>query len=84
MGSPRVFFQVSHLTCTFLDAWSESSRDLIQFLTHYLPEDPYTSEELPLHLPRLPDVIAQRRRQEGLSKERTLIGLGHSAGATAM
>lgn len=40
--------------------------------------------ELPTHLERLPERVAQSRRKNGLAGERTLVGLGHSAGASAL
>jgi hypothetical protein len=39
---------------------------------------------LPTHLERLPERVAQNRRNNGFVGERTLVGLGHSAGASAM
>ncbi|TFY55640.1 hypothetical protein EVJ58_g8118 [Rhodofomes roseus] len=58
--------------------WQDNSRDVIQFLLHYLPSRA-SSSELPLHLPRLPDSIARERRSRGFS-ERNMVGIGHSLG----
>ena len=67
------------------DTWAESARDLIHFLLYYLPMNPGTDYgELPTRLKRLPEVIAQSRRKSGFVGERTLVGLGHSAGASAL
>ncbi|KAF9518485.1 hypothetical protein BS47DRAFT_1338154, partial [Hydnum rufescens UP504] len=67
-----------------LSAWEDKSRDVLHFLLHYLPVDPVSSADLPLHLPRLPDAVAEARRQRGFVGERTLVGLAHSAGASAL
>jgi hypothetical protein len=70
---------------THTDSWAESARDLIHFLLYYLPKNPGANGgELPTHLERLPEGIAQNRRRNGFAGERTLVGLGHSAGMSAM
>lgn len=51
---------------------------MIQFLLHYLPSRVAPSD-LPTHLTRLPESVAQERRAHGLS-ERNLVGVGHSLG----
>lgn len=68
------------------DTWAESGRDLINFILYYLPANPAAAGngELPLHLERLPEAIAQDRRQNGLASERALVGIAHSAGAASM
>jgi hypothetical protein len=82
---PIRFFQDSTRNRFFGTApWEDKSRDIMHFLLHYLPIDPSASADLPLHLPRLPDSVAEERRQRGFANERTLVGLGHSAGATAL
>lgn len=74
--------------------WMENTRDIVNFLLYYLPPtaqasgDPGHAAELPLYLPRLPDSVAEYRRQHGFDGgeggSRQIIGLGHSAGATAL
>lgn len=67
------------------DTWAESGRDLVNFILYYLPANPAAGDgELPLHLERLPEAIAQDRRQNGLASERTVVGIAHSAGAASM
>ncbi|KAF8330805.1 uncharacterized protein EI90DRAFT_2921583 [Cantharellus anzutake] len=63
--------------------WTDNGRDILNFVLHYLP-DQSTSGELPVNLPRLPDHIATSRRVNGFGSSRTLVGVGHSAGTTAL
>lgn len=88
---PRlVFLFFPELVLTYrywcvIDTWAESGRDLLNFLLYYLPANPSSeSEELPLYLERLPEAIAQSRREGGFVGERTLVGVGHSAGAASL
>ncbi|KAF9509977.1 hypothetical protein BS47DRAFT_109979 [Hydnum rufescens UP504] len=53
------------------------------FLLHSIPVDPVTSVNL-LHLPRLPDAVVEPRGRRGFVGERTLVGLAHSAGSSAL
>lgn len=61
--------------------WSDYGRDILNFMIHYLPESPYSSP--PTHLARIPDSIALDRQSAGFSN-RTVVGVGHSFGATVI
>lgn len=62
--------------------WQDNCRDMLQFLLHYLP--PRASAlDLPVHLPQLPDSVAQGRKAHGFA-ERTIIGIGHSYGGATL
>ena len=62
--------------------WQDNSRDILQFLLHYLPERAST-HDLPVHLPALPAHIVQARRAHGFAS-RTLVGVAHSLGGTTL
>jgi pimeloyl-ACP methyl ester carboxylesterase len=75
------------LGCVF--DWSDNARDIIHFLTHYLPSplqpDAYYSATLPTHLPRLPAATARSRTTTGLGPEgRKLVAIGHSFGGCSL
>jgi hypothetical protein len=61
--------------------WKDHGRDIVHFLSHYLPDSPSTS--LPVHLQRLPDEIAKARAAHGFDK-RTVVGSGHSFGGISV
>jgi hypothetical protein len=63
-----------------LGNWQDNARDLLQFLSYYLPEYPGSSE--PLHLNPLPSYIANMRQANGLAHRR-VISTGHSFGGTS-
>jgi hypothetical protein len=69
---------VCSLTC--LVNWQDNARDLLQFLSYYLPEHPGSNE--PVHLEPLPSYIANTRRRDGFSHRR-VISAGHSLGGTS-
>lgn len=60
--------------------WQDNARDLLQFLSYYLPEHPGSSE--PVHLDPLPPYTANTRRRDGFAHRR-VIGTGHSFGGTS-
>jgi hypothetical protein len=63
---------------------SDYGRDLANFLIHYLPEGSRSySEDIPLRLPRLSDLIVEERIKKGFS-DRTLVAMGHSLGGDAV
>jgi pimeloyl-ACP methyl ester carboxylesterase len=59
------------------DDWADNSRDMLNFLLHYLPDAPMP--DLPLHLSPVSSSITATRRVSGFT-DRTLIGVGHSLG----
>ncbi|KAJ3967522.1 hypothetical protein EV361DRAFT_930212 [Lentinula raphanica] len=61
-----------------LPDWYDGARDVIHFFTHYLPSR-VTSDELPVHLPRVSAAEFQDRQSLGFA-ERKIIGIGHSFG----
>lgn len=61
---------------------SDYGRDLANFLIHYLPEGGY-GEDIPVQLPRLPELIAKERIKNGFNS-RTLVAIGHSLGGDAV
>lgn len=64
--------------------WLDNSRDIINFLIHYLPDTiGYPGDELPTHLPLIPQQISSARTESGLTN-RTLIGIGHSFGGCTL
>jgi pimeloyl-ACP methyl ester carboxylesterase len=68
------------LTCSPCpDDWYDNTRDILNFLWHYLPENPSAGREWPLHLPILPSSISTLRKKSGFAS-RTLVSIGHSLG----
>ncbi|KAF9645256.1 hypothetical protein BDM02DRAFT_609078 [Thelephora ganbajun] len=64
--------------------WLDNSRDIINFLTYYLPNTiGYSGDELPTHLPLISQDISEARAQSGLTN-RTLVGIGHSFGGCTL
>ncbi|KAK1227540.1 hypothetical protein PQX77_009447 [Marasmius sp. AFHP31] len=65
--------------------WRNGARDLVTFLTHYLPSRA-SSEELPTHLHRLTQSEIAQRQKYGFydpscgHKTRTIAAIGHSFG----
>ncbi|PAV17902.1 alpha beta-hydrolase [Pyrrhoderma noxium] len=69
--------------------WVDNSRDIINFLTRYLPSGTTTansdSESFPIHLPRISQSETDTRINHGFGDRRTLISIGHSfGGCTAL
>ena len=66
-----------------IDEWSDNSRDMINFLTYYLPDATgYSGDQLPTHLPLVPRETSEARAKGGLN--RTLVGVGHSFGGCTL
>ncbi|PVG01633.1 hypothetical protein CPB86DRAFT_752949 [Serendipita vermifera] len=61
--------------------WLDNARDLIQFLSFYLPEDPGTL--LPVCLEPLAERIATERITKGFMRRQPLVAVGHSLGGTS-
>lgn len=65
--------------------WSDYSRDILNFLTRYLPSRSQSfNSELPVHLPRVSDRVERIRLERGFEDERTLVCVGHSMGGSAV
>lgn len=63
---------------------SDYGRDLANFLIHHLPEGSRSyGEDVPVQLPRLPELIAEERIKNGFS-DRALVVIGHSLGGDAV
>lgn len=58
--------------------WHDNARDILNFVTHYLPET-FDPAALPTHLGRIPDEIAASRCGFGFSNRR-VVAVGHSFG----
>ena len=74
------------LTLVTLDVveWSDNSRDIINFLTYYLPDTVgYSRDQLPTHLPLVPREVSEARAKGGFTN-RTLVAAGHSFGGCTM
>lgn len=64
--------------------WLDNSRDIINFLIHYLPDAiGCPGDELPTHLPLIPRQVSSARAESGLTN-RTLVGIGHSFGGCTL
>ncbi|KAI5116417.1 hypothetical protein M0805_008492 [Coniferiporia weirii] len=61
--------------------WSDYARDILNFLTRYLPSE-RNPNSLPVYLPRIPDQTTRARLSTGLT-DRTLVAIGHSFGGCA-
>ncbi|KAI0058358.1 hypothetical protein BV25DRAFT_1286064 [Artomyces pyxidatus] len=66
----------------FLFDWVDNTRDILNFLLHYLPEV-VASEPLPVHLPRVSPVEIEARGYYGF-RNRSLVVLGHSYGGCSL
>ena len=67
-----------------VDEWLDNSRDIINFLTYYLPDTiGHSGDGLPTHLPLVSQVISEERAANGL-KHRALIAIGHSFGGCTL
>ncbi|KAI0028058.1 Alpha/beta hydrolase family-domain-containing protein, partial [Vararia minispora EC-137] len=62
--------------------WMDNTRDMLNFLLHYLPET-VSSMPLPIHLEELPARVVAKRRKEGFSA-RHLVAVGHSFGGCTL
>ncbi|KAF8316887.1 hypothetical protein DL93DRAFT_2134844 [Clavulina sp. PMI_390] len=68
-----------------MNCFEDTTRDILNFMLNYLPHNAGANHrDLPVHLTRLPREIAEGRRILGYAGDRTVVGLGHSAGAAAM
>ncbi|KAH8827504.1 Alpha/beta hydrolase family-domain-containing protein [Flagelloscypha sp. PMI_526] len=61
--------------------WEDQSRDIVQFLTHFLPSQS-SSLQLPTILSPVSLSVRRDRLTNGLSKNRRVVTLGHSWGGT--
>jgi hypothetical protein len=61
--------------------WSDHARDILNFILHFLPEEP-TSLPLPTYLQRVPLKISEAREKHCFAN-RKLIVVGHSFGGCA-
>jgi hypothetical protein len=68
-------------TYAFLVLWSDYARDILNFVLHFLPEEP-TPSALPTCLQRVPLEISEAREKRGFAT-RKLIAVGHSFGGCA-
>lgn len=68
--------RIRGLTITSVD-WLDNTRDIANFLVHYLPED--LEATLPTRLPRLPASVTKVRGEHGY-RTRKLVVVGHSFG----
>lgn len=67
-----------------IDEWLDNSRDIINFLTYYLPDTiGHSGDGLPTHLPLIPQEISEMRERGGLTN-RTLVAIGHSFGGCTL
>ena len=58
--------------------WLDNTRDIANFMVHYLPED-VEETVLPVRLPRLPASVTKAREERGY-RTRKLVVVGHSFG----
>ena len=58
--------------------WLDNTRDIANFMVHYLPED-MEETVLPVRLPRLPMLVTKAREERGY-RARKLVVVGHSFG----
>ena len=80
----RVHRSLLILAAAGVDEWLDNCRDIINFLTYYLPDTiGYLGDGLPTHLPLIPQKISEARVNSGLAN-RTLIGIGHSFGGCSL
>ncbi|KAH7337715.1 Alpha/beta hydrolase family-domain-containing protein [Rhizoctonia solani] len=61
--------------------WSDHARDIINFLANFMPEQ--IENQVGSSLPRVSDQSIQRRLKHGFAN-RTVVGIGHSFGGTAL
>jgi len=64
--------------------WLDNSRDIINFLTYYLPDTiGHPGDELPTHLPLIPQEVSEARGKDGFAN-RTIVAIGHSFGGCSL
>ncbi|KAH8824914.1 Alpha/beta hydrolase family-domain-containing protein [Flagelloscypha sp. PMI_526] len=63
--------------------WTDDSRDLVQFLTHFLPAQ-YSNSELPVVLPPVHPSERHDRMIHGLPSSRRVVAIGHSFSGCTM
>ncbi|KAG8856013.1 hypothetical protein FRB96_006580 [Tulasnella sp. 330] len=67
--------------------WADGSRDQLNFLLHYIPDEPVANgvspTSLPVHLPPVAEEEAHRRTTHGF-RHRTFVAMGHSIGGCAL
>ncbi|KAF8697674.1 hypothetical protein AX14_001307 [Amanita brunnescens Koide BX004] len=59
--------------------WIDNSRDIINFLTYFIPAHTFPGKALPTHLPRIASAESDKRAVYGIWT-RTIVGVGHSFG----
>ncbi|KAF5392256.1 hypothetical protein D9757_001512 [Collybiopsis confluens] len=64
----------------YLSNWSDLTNDLLHFFLHYMPSR-ITSDQLPVHLPRVSSFEYENRVKHGFA-ERRIIVIGHSYGGS--
>ncbi|KAF8606381.1 hypothetical protein BDV93DRAFT_553554 [Ceratobasidium sp. AG-I] len=64
-------------------SWADHARDILNFLLYYLPETSCLGQEHELILPQLSEEVSAVRKERGF-QARTVVGLGHSFGASSM
>ncbi|KAH8827512.1 hypothetical protein DL96DRAFT_1252034 [Flagelloscypha sp. PMI_526] len=64
-----------------LSCWEDDSRDIVQFLTYFLPSQS-SGLELPTVLSRIPESDTRDRLVNGLAKNRRVVAIGHSFGSS--
>ncbi|KAH8827510.1 Alpha/beta hydrolase family-domain-containing protein [Flagelloscypha sp. PMI_526] len=64
-----------------LSCWEDHSRDIVHFLTHFLPSQS-SDLDLPAALSPIPLSETQDRLVNGLAKNRRLVTIGHSFGSS--
>jgi hypothetical protein len=81
----RYFDFLSILTVIFFPVdWADNARDILNFLLYYLPST-ISSAILPIHLSRVSDDTAERRKISGfVDNHRQIVGIGHSLGGCSM
>ncbi|KAF8606382.1 hypothetical protein BDV93DRAFT_553555 [Ceratobasidium sp. AG-I] len=63
--------------------WADNARDIANCLLNYLPETTSSTQDIPFILPPLSTALSKTRKEKGFSS-RTIVGLGHSVGASSM
>ena len=67
-----------------VDEWLDDTRDIVNFLTYYLPDTiGYSGDQLSTHLSLVPQEVSEARARSGLNN-RTLVGIGHSFGGCSL
>lgn len=73
-----VFIYLGHGMTIRLDDWLDNTRDITQFLVHYLPEN-VEETALPTRLERVSASVTKAREEHGY-RTRKLVVVGHSFG----